>query len=263
MGEGGEPHVSAFLAAVPAPFSVASVVRWLTAAAHWHGRAGIPRRLVEHLTMSGAAVLTALVLALPVGLVLGHLRRGGFLAVNVSNVGRAIPSFAILVVAVQLLGIREVLGINRPAYIALVALAVPPVVTNTYVAMAGVDDELREAARGMGMTGRQVLVRVELPAAVPLVMAGVRTAAVQVVATATLAAVVGSGGLGVFITAGLAQRDFVQVTAGALLVAALSVLTDLSLGAVQRAVTPTGLSSAARSARAAALPGAGAAVEPV
>ena len=253
---------------MPAPFSVANVVRWLTAPAHWQGADGVPRRLVEHLTMSGAAVLTALAVALPIGLVLGHLRRGGFLAVNVSNVGRAVPSFAILVVAVQVLGIREVLGISRPAYIALVALAVPPVVTNAYVGMAAVDADLREAARGMGMTGRQVLARVELPAAVPLVMAGVRTAAVQVVATATLAAVVASGGLGRYIIGGLAQRDFVQLTAGALLVAALSVLTDLALGIVQRAVTPAGLRSARRSARArgrvaAGLPGATAAVEPV
>jgi osmoprotectant transport system permease protein len=176
--------------------------------------------------------------ALPVGIILGHLDRGGALAINLANVGRAIPSFAILVLATQIVGIGA-----TPAFCALVALAAPPMVTNSFVGVREVDREVRESARGMGMTGRQVLARVELPIAMPLIMAGLRTAAVQVVATATLAALVAWGGLGRYIVDGLAQRDFVQLFAGAVLVAAVSVLTELTLGGLQRLIVPKGLRS--------------------
>ena len=212
------------------------VVRWFTTASHWRGDAGAVHRLTEHVTMSAASVLVAAAVALPLGIWLGHTGRGGALAINVSNVGRAIPSFAILVIAAQVVGIGW-----RPAFVALVALAIPPMVTNSYVGMRGVDDDVREAARGMGMTGRESLWQVELPVALPLVMAGVRTAAVQVVATATIAALVAWGGLGRFIIDGIAQRDFVQVFAGAVLVAALSIVTELALAGVQRLVVPKGL----------------------
>jgi osmoprotectant transport system permease protein len=186
--------------------------------------------------MSAAVMIAALVVALPPSLLLGHLRRFGALAVNVSNIGRAVPSFAVLVFAAQVLGIGA-----QPAFIALFALAIPPLVTNTYVGMAGVDAEIRESARGMGMTGWQSLVRIEVPVALPVLLAGVRTAAVQVVATASLAALVAWGGLGRYIVDGLAQRDFVQVFAGALLVALLSILTELTLALLQRAVVSAGL----------------------
>jgi osmoprotectant transport system permease protein len=148
----------------------------------------------------------------------------------------AIPSFALLVLAVQVLGIGA-----RPAFCALVALAVPPMVTNGYVGVRQVDADVRDAARGVGMTGGQLLWRVELPMALPLVMAGVRTAAVQVVATASLAALVAWGGLGRYIIDGLSQRDFVQVFAGAVLVASLSVATEMALAALQRLVVPVAL----------------------
>ena len=209
---------------------------WFGNGDHWHGTGGIPHRVLEHLSMSGAAILAALVLALPVALVLGHTGRGGFLVINVSNVGRAVPSFAILVLGEQVLGIGA-----KPAFVALVALAVPPIVTNTYTAVRQVDPDLLDAARGMGMTGPQVLLKVEWPVAVPLVFAGIRTAGVQVVATATLAAVIAWGGLGRYIIDGIAQRDHVQVFAGALLVVVLSLFTEVGLGALQRAVTPAGL----------------------
>jgi osmoprotectant transport system permease protein len=212
------------------------VVDWFTASEHWRGDFGIPHRLVEHLTLSVVSVVVAIVIALPLGLVLGHLGRGGFLAINVSNIGRAIPSFGLLVFAQELFGIG-----NGPAYVALVALAVPPIVTNAYVAVREVDPEIKEAARGMGMSGPQQLLRVELPVALPLVMAGVRTAAVQVVATATLAALIAGGGLGRFIIDGLAVQDKVQLFAGAVMVAALSALTEVSLSVIQRLVTPAGL----------------------
>ncbi|MDQ1402344.1 MAG: osmoprotectant transport system permease protein [Actinomycetota bacterium] len=186
--------------------------------------------------MSLLAVVTALVLALPVGLVLGHLRRGGVLAVNISNVGRAVPSFAILVIGAQLFGIGA-----KPAFAALVALAIPPVMTNTYVGMTSVDPDIVEAGRGMGMTAGQMLLRVELPVAFPLIMAGVRTSAVNVVATASLAALVAWGGLGRYIVDGLAQQNKPMLFVGAVLVALLSVLTELGLALLQRAFTSPGL----------------------
>ena len=215
---------------------LSGVVDWFTTAANWWGSEGLLHRTQEHVGMSAAALATAMVLALPVGLVLGHTGRGGPLAVNLSNLGRAVPSFAIIVIMASIVGIGA-----KPAYIALVALAVPPMVTNTYTAIRGVDRDVREAAEGMGLTGRQVLTRVEVPMALPLVMAGIRTSAVQVVATATLAALVGWGGLGRYIIDGLATRDFHEVFAGALLVAILSLLVELGLGVLQRIVVPTGL----------------------
>ncbi|HZQ28974.1 MAG TPA: ABC transporter permease [Acidimicrobiales bacterium] len=212
------------------------VVTWFTTASRWQGDHGIVHRLVEHVGMSAAATLTAVAIALPIGLVLGHTGKGALLAVNVSNVGRAIPSFALLVFGVQLFGIGA-----KPAYIALVALAIPPITTNTYTGVRQVDPDVVEAARGMGMRERGILARVELPVAMPLVMAGVRTAGVQVVATATLAAVVAWGGLGRYIVDGLAQKDTVQVFSGALIVAVLSMATELGLGMLQRLLTPAGL----------------------
>jgi osmoprotectant transport system permease protein len=212
------------------------VVSWFTSGAHWQGTNGIPHRVLEHVVMSAAAVGAAIVLAVPLGLLLGHRRRFGAVAINFSNVGRAVPSFAVLVLAAQIIGIGA-----EPAFIALFVLAIPPLVTNSYVGMAGVESEIRESARGMGMTSWQSLSRVELPVALPVVLAGVRTAAVQVVATATLAALVAWGGLGRYIIDGLAQRDFVQVFAGAFLVALLSVLTELALALVQRITVSAGL----------------------
>jgi osmoprotectant transport system permease protein len=215
---------------------LSQVADWFTTASHWQGTNGIPHRLTEHVAMSGAVVLAAVVLTLPIGVWLGHLRRFGFLAINVSNVGRAIPSFALLVIFLQVFGIGA-----QPAFFTLLALAIPPIITNGYVGMSEVDHDIREAARGMGMTGFQMLVRVEVPVALPVIIAGVRTAAVQVVATATLAALVAWGGLGRYIIDGLAQRDNVQVFAGAVLVATLSILTELSLALAQRLVVSSGL----------------------
>jgi osmoprotectant transport system permease protein len=208
------------------------VLDWFTTASHWRGGGGVPHRLIEHIEISAGAVITAMVIALPIALVLGHLRKGGFLAVNVANVGRALPSLALLILAQDVFGIGA-----RPAYMALVALALPPIMTNTYIGVRDVDADAREAARGMGMSGPQMLLRVELPLASPLMVAGIRTAAVNVVATATLAAIIAGGGLGRFIVDGLAQQDTPQAFAGALLVAVLAVSTEVTLGAVQRRLT--------------------------
>ena len=215
---------------------IGQVVQWFLDPAHWQGDGGILHRTLEHLLMSGASVLTAAVIALPVGIAIGHFGRGGILAINVSNIGRAVPSFAVLVIAVQLFGIGAL-----PAFIALVALAIPPMVTNSYIGMREVDPDVREAARGMGMRDRAVLLRVELPIALPLIMAGIRTSAVNVVATATLAALVAWGGLGRFIVDGLGLQDYPMLFAGAVMVALLSLIVEFSLAGVQRLSTPAGL----------------------
>jgi osmoprotectant transport system permease protein len=212
----------------------------------WHGDESIPRLLGQHLQLTFVSVLLAALVALPIGLALGHLRKGGGLAINVANIGRALPALALLILAVQWVGIARPTGIlaplqSIPAFIAMFALAVPPMLANAYVGVAGVDDEVREAARGMGLTGRQVLTGVELPLALPLVMAGVRTAAVAVVATATLAAYVDAGGLGRYIVDGFAVSDEVRVFAGGLLVALLAIAVELSLGLLERVLVSPGL----------------------
>ncbi len=220
----------------------AEVIEWFTTAEHWRGDFGVPHRLTEHALMSAAAVVAAIVVALPVGIWLGHRGHGGAVAINLANVGRAVPSLAILALTQQAIGLSGWPGFGaRPAFVALVALAVPPLVTNAYVGMRGVDRDVVEAARGMGMTGTELLRRVELPIALPLIMAGVRTAAVQVVATATLAAVTAWGGLGRFIVDGFGQQDNAQIVAGALLVGLMALATELVLARVQRAVVSEGL----------------------
>ncbi len=220
----------------------AEVVEWFTTAEHWRGDFGVPHRLIEHALMSVAAVVAAVVIGLPLGIWLGHRGRGGAVAINLTNVGRAVPSLAILALTQQAIGLGGWPGFGaRPAFVALVALAVPPLVTNAYVGMRGVDRDVAEAARGMGMTGRELLWRVEVPIALPLILAGLRTAAVQVVATATLAAVTAWGGLGRFIVDGFGQQDNAQIVAGALLVALLALITELGLARLQRSVVSEGL----------------------
>ncbi|MGH8867001.1 MAG: ABC transporter permease [Actinomycetes bacterium] len=210
------------------------VVDWLGDGSHWTGADGVPARFSEHLVLTGVSVGIACVIALPLALWLGHLGRGGTLAINLTNIGRAVPTFAVLVIlAVGPLGIG-----NEATITALVLFAIPPVLTNAYVGMREVDRDVVEAARGMGMSGGEVLRKVEVPLAMPLIMAGVRLSAVQVVATATLAAVVAGGGLGRIITGGLARQDQAEVVAGAFLVAVLALAVELSLGGVQRLVDP-------------------------
>lgn len=231
---------------------------YLRDAANYRGRSGITQRLLEHVQISFVALAAAIVLAVPVSMWLGHRRRFGLLIINLSNVGRAVPSFAILVLGNEFFGREEKPIIGAVAvFLALVALAVPPIVTNTYVGVAEVPDEVRDAARGMGLSEGQILRRVEAPLAIPLIMAGIRTTAVQVVATATIAAQLGSGGLGRFIIDGFARRQaggFVRVIVGALLVALLALLSELVLGAIQKLLTPRGLRSADRSRSSSAAP---------
>jgi osmoprotectant transport system permease protein len=225
------------------------VLEWFADPANWQGPDGVPARTLEHLWYSLVATVSAAVLALPIGLGLGHTGRGGQVAINLTNLGRAIPSLGIIILAFFVAGIGFV-----PVLVTLVALALPPIVTNSFVGIRAVDPEIRDAAEGVGMTGWQVLTRVEIPVALPLIMAGVRTSAVQVIATATLAAFVSLGGLGRYIIDGLSQRNTAEVVAGALLVAALSLLVELGLAAAQRSVTPAGLAGAATRPSAPAAP---------
>ena len=215
---------------------IADVVSWLTDPAQWSGLDGIPVRTLQHLWYSLLATAIAAAIALPIGILIGHTGRGAVLAVNLTNLGRAIPSLGIIILTFTLIGFGIV-----PVLVALTALAIPPIVTNSYVGIRSVDRDVREAAEGMGMRGRQVLWKVELPVAMPLIMAGIRTSTVQVVATATLAAYVGLGGLGRYLIDGLSQRDLAQVVGGAILVAVLSLATELVLGRVQTLVVSKGL----------------------
>ncbi|MFE7805452.1 ABC transporter permease [Streptomyces sp. NPDC057430] len=204
---------------------------WLTSAANWSGDNGVWHRLAEHLLLTVVCLALSCAIALPVALVLGHLGRGGALAVNLSNVGRAVPTFAVLV----LLLLSPIGSYGEwPTIIALVLFAVPPLLTNAYVGMRGVDADVVRAARGMGMTGRQMLLGVELPLALPLILTGVRIAAVQLVATATVAALAGGGGLGRIITAGFNLASTPQVVAGAVLVALLALLVEGVFEGAQR-----------------------------
>ncbi|MBA2315439.1 MAG: ABC transporter permease [Chloroflexi bacterium] len=223
------------------------VAAWFSDPANLFGSDGLQGRIGEHLILSVIPLLLAVAIALPLGAWIGHSGRFANLVINIANIGRAIPSLAILALATMLLqafivsiGLRQFAS-EIATMIALTALAIPPILTNAYVGISEVDDDLVEAGRGMGMGEGQILREVELPVALPVILVGVRTAAVQVVATATLGAVFATGGLGRFIIDGIAQRRFDEVFAGAIAVATLSILTELAFGFVQRRVTSPGL----------------------
>jgi osmoprotectant transport system permease protein len=219
------------------------VARWFADPAHWEGPHGIPVRVLEHLEYSGLAIAIAVLIGVPAALYLGHTGRGAFIAINVANLGRALPSFALLGFGL-LISISLGLGLGFwPTMFALVPLAIPPIVTNTFVAVRQVDRDIVDAARGMGFAERQILRSIEVPLGLPLILAGVRTASVNVVATATLGAVVAGGALGRFIVDGFALREFDQVVAGAVLVAALAIATELFFSALERGSAPPGMAT--------------------
>lgn len=217
------------------------LVAWFANPETWSGRNGIPIRLWEHVSLAAAALAVGTLIALPLGLLIGHTGRGALAVVSIANIGRAIPSlgwFGIVFVPALELG----LGLGFwPSLIALVPLAIPPIVTNTYTGLREVDRDLVEAARGMGMREWQILRRLEIPVALPVILAGIRTSAVQVVATATLAAVIAGGTLGQLILIGINIGDDVQIVGAAILVALLAIVTELSFAAIQRAATSPGL----------------------
>jgi osmoprotectant transport system permease protein len=211
---------------------------WLTDPSHWHGTDGIATRVAEHLALSGTALVIAGLLALPVGLWLGHTGRGAHLVINALNVGRALPSLAILACTLPLsfwLG----LGLGFwPTVFMLVPLGVPLILINSYAAIRAVDRDVRDVAWGAGMRGWEVFREVELPLASPIILAGVRNAAVTIVATATLGALVASGGLGRYIVDGLARQEIGRLVSGALLVAALSIASEALFDLLERKVVP-------------------------
>ena len=224
------------------------VAAWFSAPASWSGNNTIPLRLWEHVSLSAVSLAIAVLIALPLGLYIGHTDRGSRVVVTIANVGRAVPSLGWLGIALPItLALFQGGGLGfLPACIALVALGIPPIVTNTYAGLREVDRDLLDAGRGMGMAELQLLGRVEVPIALPVIMAGLRSSAVTIVATATLAAVVGGGTLGAFILDGLFVNDQPRVFGAAVLVALLALLTELGFGYLQRRVVSRGLSATLR-----------------
>lgn len=207
---------------------LASVGLWV--ADHLSGSDGIPVRVLEHVEITAASVLAAAAIALPVGLYLGHTGRLAFVAINIANLGRALPSLALLAFALPVAFALN-LGLGFwPTFLAMVPLAIPPIVTNAFAGVRSADADTVEAARGMGLRELQVLRRVEIPAGRPIILSGLRTATVNVVATATLGALVAGGGLGRYIIDGFALQEPERLFVGAILLALLALGTELAFG---------------------------------
>ncbi len=227
---------------------VEQTVAWLADPAHWQGPTGIPARMLEHATISGVSLLITILIALPVGLYIGHTGRGVGLAVSSANLWRALPSLAVIAIVLPITAAIDPRAgfLIYPTVVAMVVLGVPPILVNTYAGLRGVDRDVIEAARGQGLDSRQILTRVELPLAVPVILAGIRSSAVQIIATATLGAIFGFGGLGRYLVDGFAQftrGGAAQMMAGVILVAALVVVTELGFRLLQRALTAPGIRS--------------------
>ena len=222
---------------------VGDTLAWLTDPANWAGPSGIPTRLGEHVLLSAAALLVAVAIALPAGLVIGHTGRGSALAANLANIGRAIPSLAVIGIALPVtVLIDPQLGFKvYPTLLAMVVLAIPPILVNAEAGIRGVDGELVEAARGMGLRERQILGAVEVPVALPVLLVGIRSAATQIVATMTLGAIFAGGGLGTYLVVGISQNDDGMIFGGVVLVAALALLVEGLFGLLLRLATSPGL----------------------
>ncbi len=220
-----------------------ATAEWLTDPAHWQGSDGIPARLLEHLELSGLALLLAALATLPLGLWIGHTRRFSWLIVSSTNAWRALPSFAVIGLLVPIMtDFDPRLGFTLyPTVAAMILLAGPPILLNGYEGIANVDRDLVEAARGMGMKERQILVGLEVPVALPVLATGLRSAAVQVIATATLGSIFGFGGLGRYIVLGEANRDDGELFGGVVLVAVLALVTLGIFTLVERWLTSPGL----------------------
>ena len=219
-----------------------NILGWLTDPVQWSGPDGIPARVTQHLGYSVVTLLIAAVIAIPLGLLVGHTGRGRFL-VSMANSLRAVPSLGLLFAISLWVGpkIHGSLAFVIPSIIVLVLLAIPPILSGTYAGIEGVDPAARDAAKGMGMRGSEVLRVVELPCALPLLMSGLRSAALQVIATATIASSVSLGGLGRYLIDGVASNQYEVMAGGAMLVAGLALLVDLLMAGLQRAVVSPGL----------------------
>ncbi len=216
--------------------AIESAWSWLTQSQQWHGSDGIPARLIQHLEYTGIALAVAALIALPLGLLIGHTGRGGFVIVTLANLGRALPTLGLVVLAFLITN-----GSSAAVLIALVVLAIPAILVDTYEGVQGVDRDVKDAARGMGMTAPQILLRAEIPIATPLILLGLRTAAIQVVATATIAAYIGLGGLGRYIIDGLARSDYAMVGGGAIVVVLLALAVQVLFVGIRRLAVPTGI----------------------
>ncbi|MEO6955789.1 MAG: ABC transporter permease [Antricoccus sp.] len=207
--------------------------------AHWHfdKPGSIPNLILQHLGYTFVSVLIAMAIALPLGAYIGHTNKGAFLAINIANAGRALPTFGLVTLLVTLIGLGTL-----PVVIALVVLSIPPILANTYAGLRAVEPGAVDAARGMGMRPARVLLGVEVPMAMPLIMAGLRSAVLQVVATATIAAYVGGGGIGRLLIDGLSIGDYSRVVAGAVVVAVLAIVLEVLMTLLERAIVSPGVS---------------------
>lgn len=221
---------------------IGEILSWLTSGDAWSGSDGILARLLEHVTYTAIVVLLASLIAVPTGLWIGHSGRGRWLVTG-ANALRAVPTLGLLF-ALTLVLLPVLPGDAAylvPSVAVLVLLAIPPILSGTYAGVEAVEPATRDAARGIGMTGREVLTQVELPIALPLVLSGVRAAVLQVVATATIAAYVGLGGLGRFLIDGLATQDYASTAGGAILVALLALGLDAPFALLARLLVSPGL----------------------
>ena len=224
---------------------VEQTIAWLIDPTHWQGPTGVPARLAEHIAISGVSLAIAIAIALPIGLYIGHTGRGVGLAVNSANLWRALPSLAVIAIVLPITAAIDPRNgfFIYPTVVAMVVLGVPPILVNTFAGINGVDRDVVEAARGQGLSSSQILTRVELPLAVPVIVTGMRSSAVQIIATATLGAIFGFGGLGRYLVDGYAQFSrggAAQMMAGVVLVAALVIATDIAFRALERALTARG-----------------------
>ena len=217
---------------------------WLRQPAQWHGADAIPARILEQLGYAGLALLIAAVIALPLGVAIGHTGRGAFLAVSLTSAWRSVPTLGLLVLLVVVLGFSALTWL-----VPLVVLGIPPILVNTYEGVAGVDPDLRDAAAGVGMTRWQQVLQVEVPVALPLIIVGLRTAAIFIVSTSTIAAYIGLGGLGRYIFDGLANNNYGEVAGGAVLVVLLALAVLLLSALVRRLAVPAGLRAQERRSR--------------
>lgn len=220
------------------------MIDWFLDPTHWTDQDGVPARLVEHLSYSGLALLIAGIVAMPIGLYVGHTGKGTVLIAGLANGLRALPSLGLIVLMVIVFGpvFTSDLAFEIPCLIVLVLLAIPPIMAGAYAGIATIDPAVVDAARGMGYRPTGLLFRVELPCALPLILSGFRGATLQVISTATIAAYVSLGGLGRLIIDGRASNDYAQMAAGAVLVGGLALCVDLAIGVVARLSVSPGLS---------------------
>jgi osmoprotectant transport system permease protein len=222
------------------------IVGWFLDPANWADATGIPTRLAEHLQISLLAVLAATAIGLPIGLYTGHTGKFANIAINLANIGRAVPSYALMlaILPVSLLlaptvGYDPAFGLSDlPLFLAMMLLAIPPILVGAYAGIREVDRDLIEAGRGMGMRERQILRRLEIPVAMPIIIGGFRTATLQVIATATIGAYLSYGGLGRYIVDGIARNEPDMLFAGAVLVTTLALVVDGVMAIIQRLLTP-------------------------